>query len=267
VRSSITFGDTQVSVIDVPAAGSSARTIQRSTTASVDILFPLDVPLVVHSDARDRVVRPNEALLLSDRKKYAVYASQPSAALTAVIPTAAIEEYAALTAETDVIHDSAVLAPAKRFLLGVMENDGELERLSAYFIEKLVVEMVASLILESHGAGNLARPSLDTIDRAMAHIAAYRADQALSPTSLAQSMNLSTRQLQRMFSSIGSTPSREIRRQRAELALSMLRNPAFRVLNVSQIAMHSGFADGPELRRAFDALGYQMPREIRHAVS
>jgi transcriptional regulator GlxA family with amidase domain len=123
--------------------------------------------------------------------------------------------------------------------------------------------MAASLLLESRGAGGLASPAPGLLDRAMAQIAAYRTDQSLTPTVLAQTLNISMRQLQRIFSAIGSTPSREIRRHRADLASSMLKNPAFSVLNITQIAHHSGFTDAADLRRAFEALGYCTPSQLR----
>ncbi|MDO9396870.1 MAG: helix-turn-helix domain-containing protein [Herbiconiux sp.] len=258
------FGDSEVSVLDVPAGGSPLLRICRAASPSLEMVLPLDGAVIVRSESREEhVVRGDEALFLVGPRRYAVHASRQSLALAVSVPAAAVEDYAGAAGSCGLVRSSAVLTPTKRFLTGVMENHDELERLSAYFIEKLIWEMVASLLLESRGAGSLATPSLGLLDRAMAQIAAYRTDQSLTPVSLAQSLSISMRHLQRVFSAIGSTPSREIRRQRAELALSMLKNPAFRVLSVSQVAHHSGFADAADLRRAFDALGYPTPTEVR----
>jgi AraC-like DNA-binding protein len=268
MRSNLQVGDTEVSLLEVPAGGAPLRKICRTSSPSVEVLFPLESTVVVRSDSREeRVVRPDESVYLVGHRRYAVFSTQGGLALALVIPASAVEEYAGASGHVDLIRNSAVLGPVKKFLVGVMENHAELGRLPAYFIEKLVWEMVASLMLENRGASSLARPTLGILDQAMAHIAAYRTDQTLTPTSLAHALNISMRQLQRVFSGMGSTPSREIRRQRADLAVSMLTNEAFRVLSITQVAHHSGFADAADLRRAFDAFGYRTPSEVRSVRS
>ncbi|MFB2599475.1 helix-turn-helix domain-containing protein [Herbiconiux sp. P17] len=264
MRSNLQVGDTEVSLLEVPAGGAPLRKICRTSSPSVEVLFPLETSVVVRNDSRDeRVVRPDESIYLVGHRRYAVFSTHGGLALAVAIPVAAVEEYAGESGRVDVIRGSAVLSPVKKFLVGVMENHDDLDRLPAYFIEKLVWEMMASLMLESRGAASLARPTLGILDRAMAHIAAYRTDQTLTPITLAHALNISMRQLQRVFSGMGSTPSREIRRQRADLAVSMLTNDAFRVLSITQVAHHSGFADASDLRRAFEAFGYRTPSEVR----
>ncbi len=221
LRSNLQVGDTEVSLLEVPAQGAPLRKICRSTPQpSVEVLFPLESTVVVRTDAREeRVVRPDESVYFVAHRRYSVFSTQGGLALAVAIPLAAVDEYAGEPGNVGHIRNSAVLAPVKKFLVGVMESHDELERLPAYFIEKLVWEMMASLMLESRGAASLARPTLGILDRAMAHISAYRTDQTLTPTTLAHALNISMRQLQRVFSGIGSTPSREIRRQRADLAV------------------------------------------------
>ncbi len=263
----VRFGDTELSVLDIPAGGTPLRKICRTATPSIELVIPIDATIVVRGENReDLPLRPDQAVYIVGARRYAVYGSRRCTALAVAMPTAALEEYTGPAGSFGTIQGSAVLTPTKKFLLGTLENTQSPERLSTYFLEKLVLEMVASLLLEGRGAGGLATPSVGLLDRAMSQIAGYRTDRSLTPTRLAHDLNISMRQLQRLFSSIGSTPSREIRRQRADLAVSMLTNPAFRVLNVSQIAQHSGFADASELRRAFESMGYSTPSEIRHGV-
>ncbi len=264
MRGTIKIGDTEVSLLEIPAGGTPLRKICRTTPTSIEIVFPLDTTIVVRDEEREEsAVRADEALVLIGARRYAVFSAQRSVAIAVTVPQLAVDEYVTDAGRSTIIRDSAVLGPVKKFLAGVMETPGELERLSAYFLEKLLWEMTASLLLENRGAGGIAAPAPGLLDRAMAQIAAYRTDQNLTPTVLAQSLSISMRQLQRIFSSIGSTPSREIRRHRAELAVSMLKNPAFRVLNITQVAHHSGFADAADLRRAFEALGYCTPSQLR----
>ncbi|GAA2239548.1 helix-turn-helix domain-containing protein [Herbiconiux moechotypicola] len=259
------IGETELSMLEIPAGGTPLRKICRSSPSTAEIVLPLESTLVVRNEQReDCAVRPDEALFLVDARRYAVFSAQKALAFAVAVPMLAVEEYLGAGSRTTTVRNSAVLGPVKRFLAGVMDGgDDHLERIQTYFLEKLMWEMVASLLLESRGAGDLATPAPGMLDRAMAQIAAYRTDQSLTPTVLAQSLNVSMRQLQRLFSGIGSTPSREIRRQRADLAVSMLKNPAFRVLNITQIAQHSGFADAADLRRAFESLGYCTPSRLR----
>lgn len=259
------FGQTELSVLRVPSGGTPVRKICRPDEMAVEVVVPVGGTIMVRPESRDeRAVRAGEALYLIGCRRYAAYALRGASAVTLGLPFSAVDEYIDRSSTSPVlVQNSAVLQPATSFLGTLLEGGDELDRLSSYFAEKLIWEMVASVYLEGKGVGAAEAPNTGILDRAMAQIAAYRTDRSLTPEAVARSLNVSMRQLQRVFSATGSTPSREIRRQRAELAVSMLRSESFGVLNVTQIAHHSGFSDAAELRRALVAFGYPSPRELR----
>ncbi len=264
----VRFGQTELSILRVPAGGTPVRKICRPDELAVEVIVPRGGTIMVRSENRDeRAVRPGEALYLIGCRRYAAYALRGASAITLGLPFSAVDEFID-RANTDpvLVQGSAVLTPATAFLGTLLEGGDELDRLSSYFAEKLIWEMVASIYLEGKGVGAAEAPNTGILDRAMAQIAAYRTDRSLTPEAVARSLNVSMRQLQRVFASTGSTPSREIRRQRAELAVSMLRSESFGVFNVTQIAHHSGFSDAAELRRAMSAFGFPSPRELRSGL-
>ena len=55
----------------------------------------------------------------------------------------------------------------------------------------------------------------------------------------------------------------ELRNLRAELALSLLRDPQYDALSTSQIASHAGFTNAAAMRRALHAIGAPTPQAAR----
>lgn len=261
---SLQVGDIRLSVLNLPPGGTTVRRASTSAIQFAELLIPIGSALVVRAGEEELVVRRDEVLYLVARDGYIAYAPHQCFAISVRVPLVMVKEYLGSLGEVGLLRGSALLKAIKAFLIGLLEpRDGELGRLPDYFAEKLVWEMVVSLLLESRGVGDSTRPGLGPLDRALAHIAAHRADPALRPVALAQALNISTRQLQRTFSAVGKTPSGEIRRQRADLALSLLQDTAYDRLTVNQVAYYSGFADAAELRRAFHVLGYPAPSRAR----
>jgi AraC-like DNA-binding protein len=260
-------GQTELVGLRVPPDGKPARRSLASGEQTIEVLIPLAATVVVRPDTRDEhVVRPGDALYLLRSRSYAAYSTRGASAIVLELPRSAVGEYIEpATPAAVLVQNSAVLTPARAFFRSLLETGLDLNRLSSYFVEKLVWEMVASVFLEGRGVGSVEVPNTGLLSRAITQIAAYRTDRSLTPEAVAASLNISMRQLQRVFAATGSTPSREIRRQRMELAVSMLESEAYAVLNVSQIAHHSGFADAAELRRALVSFGYPNPRELRTA--
>ncbi|WP_437582535.1 helix-turn-helix domain-containing protein [Paramicrobacterium sp. CJ85] len=91
---------------------------------------------------------------------------------------------------------------------------------------------------------------------AMSVISSRKTDPHLSVASLAESLSLSVRQLNRVFQKEGTTVAREIRRARMLEARRLLENsPASQRLSLDRIASLSGFPSVAALRRAAKAEG------------
>ena len=159
---------------------------------------------------------------------------------------------------------SFLSTPAVSFLKSVALNESNATALSAYFIEKLMQELVGSFFL-SH-AGLASEPAPDRAhlyQTAVSVITAKRADPTLSSKSVAADLNISLRQLQREFQSRGVSPAELIRKLRAELAVQHLQSRSYDALSIEQIAKYCGLTSSQQLRSALASTGYPTPRRIR----
>ncbi|MGB4136061.1 MAG: helix-turn-helix domain-containing protein [Microbacterium sp.] len=154
-------------------------------------------------------------------------------------------------------------AAITEFLRSIADSDvSELSGMQHYFLERLLQEMATALALESAGS-RIAPRQPHVFAAALAFIAAQCADSALTAESVAAEVNMSLRQLGRVFARHDTTISREIRRARIEAAVGMLRDRAYDALTIEQVAQHSGFSRGSSLARAMSAEGAGVPSEIR----
>lgn len=158
---------------------------------------------------------------------------------------------------------STLLGPTCSFFDSLVSTTGPVSSVAAYFMEKLVHEMIGGLFLEDSAmeAGGTKRPTL--YHQAMALITASAADQALTPESVARDLNVSLRHLQRDFQKRNESVAERIRQTRVDLAVRLLTDPAMAVLSLDQIAAHSGFASLGHLRRTLHSVGAGTPRDIR----
>ncbi|WP_353114303.1 helix-turn-helix domain-containing protein [Microbacterium sp.] len=138
--------------------------------------------------------------------------------------------------------------------------------ISRYAIERLLAEMVFSAVLETQAGELPERGPASLLDRARSTMLLHREDPAFTVTELASELHVSPRHLQRAFARAQTTPGDALRLMRVELAESLLRNPDYAPLSVDEIARHSGFSNGLQLRRALRAEGLPAPSELRPAL-
>lgn len=108
-----------------------------------------------------------------------------------------------------------------------------------------------------------ARDASDLFQRANSVIEARLSDPSLSPRSVAEQLNISLRQLERVFQANGTTIEHRIRAVRVEYAVCLLRDAAYDSMTVTTIARHAGFSNGSSLARALGREGYPSPARIR----
>ncbi|MFB7843023.1 helix-turn-helix domain-containing protein [Microbacterium sp. NPDC056052] len=101
---------------------------------------------------------------------------------------------------------------------------------------------------------------------ALAAIAARYPDPELRPATVARTMNISLRQLERAFHVRDTTIAREIRRTRVERALGLLTDGEHQRLTVTAVARLVGFRDGAGLARAMRAEHAPTPARARRAA-
>ncbi|MCB2255120.1 transcriptional regulator FeaR [Pseudomonas chlororaphis] len=90
----------------------------------------------------------------------------------------------------------------------------------------------------------------------------------LTPVSLASQMNISVRQLYRLFEEQGDSVCRFIQRARLDRSAADLSNPRLRHESITDIAFKWGFTDSSHFSRTFKKQFEQSPRDYRaHSLS
>jgi AraC-like DNA-binding protein len=136
-------------------------------------------------------------------------------------------------------------------------------RVSDYVVERLLVEMAYGVLLEHRETDAAGFHAVRPMHRARMLMLLNRADADYGLQELARDLHVSTRHLQRLFAKEGTSPAAELRNVRAELALSLLRDPQYDALTTSQIAAHAGFTNAAAMRRGLHAIGAPTPQAAR----
>jgi AraC-like DNA-binding protein len=151
------------------------------------------------------------------------------------------------------------------FAHSLVQHSSKVGSVSAYVVERLLVEMSFGLLLERNDAlaAHSPSPRTDPLHEARKLILLNRADPGYDIHALARDLHMSVRHVQRLFAAGGASPATVLRAMRAELAHSLLTDPQFRALTVAEIAEHSGFTNAAAMRRALASEGLAAPVALR----
>jgi AraC-like DNA-binding protein len=152
------------------------------------------------------------------------------------------------------------------FLTSLLTQQSDPTVYTDYLVERLIAEMVFSVLVEAAPRVIVEGRKASGIDRARSLMLVRRGDRDFDVAALARDMHLSVRQLQRMFAAEGSSPADELRRVRVELARELMSDADYAPLGIAEIAEHAGFADAAGMRRAFALSGLPSPRAVRRAA-
>jgi AraC-like DNA-binding protein len=265
--SHVRFGDIIVGRQSLPAGVTIVKPTEKRDGRKLHLLFPLDSGIIVRSTpgTQDLVDRTDMAWL-ANWNPYSLYVANPCTAISLLVPARILDESADSSYELPIVasRELSLREPVREFVRALSADREPRERLPSYLVEKLLFEMTLSLLLETQGMRKISATAEQSLHaRAMAHIAAYKSDPDLTPGAVANTMNISLRQLQRAFAANHSSITDEIRRQRVEVAVSLLSDAAYRHLDLGQIAHHSGFGGPAELRRAIAAVHNCTPSQLR----
>ena len=101
------------------------------------------------------------------------------------------------------------------------------------------------------------------LSRVKAHLHCALEDPDLTPAKAAETFGLSKRYLHKLFSNSGTTFGAWVREERLMRARSLLVDPRYAHLTVTEIAMRQGFNDIPHFSRQFRARFGMAPRDAR----
>lgn len=105
--------------------------------------------------------------------------------------------------------------------------------------------------------------ALGHLQRAKDIIAINLHEPDLSRAQVSENSGVSIRELNRIFSSEGTSITRYIKQQRLILAAKLLLDPLFQKVTVSEIAYRSGFSDLSHFSNSFSAKYNSYPKEYR----
>ncbi|RWR19192.1 helix-turn-helix domain-containing protein [Microbacterium enclense] len=159
---------------------------------------------------------------------------------------------------------SALFWPFFAFAWTVAMETAPQTGLSMYFTERLLQEMLTGVIVASIRVQD-GLPGHQPYVAAMSMITAQAGDPMLTPSSIAEELNLSLRTLQRHFSAQNTTIEARIRSVRVEQAVRLLEDRVYDSLSVERIAQACGFSNGSSLARAFASEGRLSPTVVRES--
>ncbi|MFB7843217.1 helix-turn-helix domain-containing protein [Microbacterium sp. NPDC056052] len=233
----------------------------------VAMLLIAAVPLqVTGGDGVPIEVAPGTLCFLHPNRTVKIEAIAAGTVMCAWAPWDALDEIeSGMRAPGEVIPASIIGRGLQAFLTSLLTQHSEPTVYTDYLVERLIVEMVFSVLVEAAPRPVEGRKGSD-IDRARSLMLVRRAERDFGVAALARDMHLSVRQLQRMFAAENSTPAEELRRTRVELARELMRDADYAPLGISEIAEHAGFSDAAGMRRAFALSGLPSPRVLRRSA-
>ncbi|WP_438284337.1 transcriptional regulator FeaR [Pseudomonas alabamensis] len=113
--------------------------------------------------------------------------------------------------------------------------------------------------VDALNAVNLRRYAQKVIDKSLSQ-------PGLTPTALADALNISVRHLYRLFEEEGDSVCRYIQRARLKRSADDLANPFFKHESITSIAYKWGFTDSAHFSRSFKKQYDQSPKEYRATV-
>lgn len=186
--------------------------------------------------------------------------------VVARIPREAVLPYVPMLADTVGIY-SELTVPERAmqaFLDQAVSEKQQVSESESQTVDRLVIDMAGTLLLGRSGTDTLrGTPRAIVRERALAEIAARRAELGLTPETVARGAGVSLRHLQAIFAEAGSSVAGEIRRERARVARSMLQDARFDGLAVGELAVQAGFGSSSSMRRALEDVYGLGPRELR----
>ena len=262
--SGIDFGRTNVFSVSASRGLMLVRHLRQ--TRDTMACFFLDDGEVVFEDGSGNLAvgSPDSFVTCSDPRDLRLKWNKQGRMLALIMPDQVVRDFglAPITGFAPYTQESALRRPAAAFLGALVADTGAISSVAAYFVEKLIHEMMGGLLLENHGVGRSGhRQSL--YHQAMALISASAGDPGLTPESLSRKLNVSLRHLQRDFQKRNESVADRLRQTRVDLAIRLLTDSTMSVLSLDQIAAHAGFASLGHLRRSLRSAGMGTPREIR----
>ncbi len=260
------WGRTRVRRLAIDGAQNTALPLGQSHEGDLHLCMVAEgrLSLPGQPPERSEPIGPGDAAIVLGTDSIQSRATAGGEILQISVPQLALESPVPLETGTVIRSDRVPMTwPVLAFTRSTLGMDSDdASSLSVYYLERLLQEMTIGILVDN-ARSKVMPHSPNSFTIALSVIASQCSDPALRPSRIAAQVGLSLRQLQRVFSNHNTTVEQEIRRERVEQAITMLRSPEYAALTVDQIARYVGFSNGSGLARAMTALGHPSPRRIR----
>lgn len=212
------------------------------------------------------VMRPGGVFAVSNWHAFDLESTESTRGLTIRFAESRIHERGVRTRHDrfKLASQTTLGAPLRSFAAALVDPAWHPGTVSETIAERTLEDLVVGMFLETEGYamdGEEFRSGLR--GRAVNLVAAMHRQRELNPSSVAQGLGVSLRNLQRAFEEAGTTLAEEIGRQRAQTAAMLLAGPGTRGLPISEIAALSGFSSPFALRAGFKAQYGMLPSAYR----
>ncbi len=130
-----------------------------------------------------------------------------------------------------------------------------------------VLDLLQSALVIRDGSPSASRSTIHLLQRTKAYIEAHLGDEALDCNSISRAMNMSPRQLARVFEIERMSITRFVWSRRLERCHADLRDPSLRHLCVSEIAFRWGFNNSAHFSRSYRGRYGETPTQTRASMS
>lgn len=260
-RASISFGSVAVRASRLPAGAGHLITDPRA----LHLIVVRQGFLVVSALGQEACAAGGEAVFVPSVPRCELHTTEACELVMISVPAELGREIQDkdILAGLSLIKDSALLMPMTAFASQTVRNSGaEVSTLGRYYIERLLQEMLLGLLTDS-GHATRVSGAPDAYEQALSLLSAQYADPSLTSETVAEAVNLSKRQLERLFERRGTTIRKMLRQIRLEHARSLLQDSNYLVLSTEQIARYVGFSGASSLARALAAEGHASPSKLR----
>lgn len=204
------------------------------------------------------------AVFLHPRHPIQLSATAATSVMAVWLPWSSVREIEpVMRPATRMETNSPLIRAAWSFLASLLTEQSDPTLYSDYLVERLLVEMVFGMLVETAPAPLPGPNDTAMIARARTLMLMNRSDPSFTVQAVSKALHLSLRQLQRVFAAVGSSPAAELRMLRVDLACELIRDEDYAGMGVLDIALHSGFRNSSGMRRAFAAAGLVTPGRMR----
>lgn len=220
---------------------------------------------ITTADGKQVRAETGEAFLLQLSHAYRIRTEGSGRLTMVVLPANVLCELPDFvnTVSRRVVVGGMLSTPTWSFLDSLVDQPLPWAPLAAYYAESLITEMLTSIVLTVDTANSRTPSERSLLRRARTHIAAFARDPRLSTQTIADSLGISVRSLQRVFANAGESLSAEMRRARVKAAITLLRSAEAEFMTLDEIAQNVGYVDAVAMRRSFHAAGADQPRNYR----